>query len=363
MLNRLSQSIFNLFKANETRLHELSYLFWECTQRCNLKCRHCGSDCTANSAIRDMPFDDFLQAILPLKSAFFAKNITVAITGGEPLLRSDLAQCGKALRQNGFRWGIVTNGYAYTPEVHAQLLSAGMGAITLSLDGLHDTHNWLRANPHSFDNAVRALDLIASSKRLFYDVVTCVNHRNINELPLLKEFLISKNVKAWRLFTIAPIGRAKDNADLQLTPHELTQLMDFIANARTDKRIDTKFSCEAYVGKYERKVRDACFFCRAGINIASVLIDGSISACPNINRHFAQGNIKQDNFLDVWNSRFEVMRDRSWTKTGICAKCRDYRNCKGGAMHLWDEKQDAVMGCIHQKINDIAEKERWVKAE
>ena len=225
-----------------------------------------------------------------------------------------------------------------------------MGAITLSLDGFEDSHNWLRLNKNSFNNAIQALDLITSTNRLFYDVVTCVNSKNINELFQLKDFLISKNVKTWRLFTIAPIGRAKNNNDLQLTNQELKQLMDFIAQSRTDKRIDTKFSCESYIGKYEKKVRDSYFFCRAGINIASILIDGSISACPNINRHFVQGNIYNDKFADVWENRFDIMRNRNWTKTGICLDCNDYNNCNGGAMHLWNEKQDCIMTCINNRL-------------
>ena len=36
---------FRLFRANEVKVHELNYLFWECTTRCNFRCRHCGSDC------------------------------------------------------------------------------------------------------------------------------------------------------------------------------------------------------------------------------------------------------------------------------------------------------------------------------
>jgi radical SAM protein with 4Fe4S-binding SPASM domain len=212
---------------------------------------------------------------------------------------------------------------------------------------LKESHNWLRGNDKSFDNAVNALPLITSSKQLNYDIVTCVNRKNINELAAIKEFLIAHHVKAWRIFTIAPIGRAKDNSDLQLTPQELKQLMDFIVDARKDERISTEFSCESYVGKYEKNVRNNCFFCRAGINIASVLIDGSISACPNINRAFTQGNIYKDNFPDVWNNRFEIMRDRKWTKTGDCLQCKDYKYCKGGAMHLWDEKRENILTCMN----------------
>jgi len=350
VLNNFSQFIFNRFKKNEAFLHELNYLFWECTLRCNLRCLHCGSDCGAGNTTEDMPFEDFLKAILPLKKAYKGSSITVAITGGEPLLRKDLAQCGRRLRENGFRWGIVTNGYCYTPDIHERLLAAGMGSITVSLDGLEQSHNWLRASDQSFERAAGALALIVSSNRLVYDVVTCVNQKNFDELPALKEFLVSRQVKAWRLFTISPIGRAAHNDDLCLNPRQIKSLMEFIVLARDDKRIKTTFSCEAYLGEYERRVRDTRFFCRAGIHVASVLADGSISACPNINRSFVQGNIYHDDFLDVWNTRFEIMRDRGWTKTGICENCDVYKNCNGGAMHLWDEKKDTIMTCLYQHL-------------
>ena len=348
--NKLTQSFFNVFRKNETAIHELSYLFWECTARCNLNCLHCGSDCKADNTIPDLPFDDFLNAILPLQKVCKRDSIAISITGGEAILRKDLPECGRILRQNGFRFGIVTNGYDYTAGIHGKLMDAGMESITLSLDGLEESHNWLRQNKKSFNRAINALKLIVSSQNLVYDVITCVNRKNINELETLKDFLISHNVKAWRFFTISPIGRAVNNKDLYLTGEQLKYLMDFIVKLRTENCIQATFSCEAYLGEYERKVRDEYFFCRAGVQIASVLIDGSISACPNIDRAFVQGNIYKDNFLDVWNNRFNIMRDRRWTKTGLCLNCRDYKNCSGGALHLWNAKKDGIMKCLHQQI-------------
>ena len=356
MGNKISQYFANLFKKNETSLHELTYLFWECTRRCNLQCLHCGSDasCATDNSIPDMPFEDFLNAILPLKEIYKPDSITVAITGGEPLVRKDLPKYGMQLRQHGFRWGIVTNGYDYTADVHKSLLDAGMGAITMSLDGLKENHNWLRDNNQSFDNAIRALDLIVSSSRLNYDVVTCVNQKNIEELEEMKAFLIERGTKAWRLFTVTPIGRAAGKDILRLTPKHLKRLMDFIVQARKEKQIDISFSCEAYLGDYELKARNTYFFCRAGIQIASIFVDGSISACPNINRAFSQGNIYKDKFLDVWENKFEMMRDRRWTKTGICRTCKDYKNCLGGATHLWNEKKDSIMTCIHHQLLNLS---------
>lgn len=346
------QAFHNYFRRKETQLHELNYLFWECTQRCNLNCRHCGSDCTASSALKDMPFEDFLKAILPLEKRYPRNSVFVVITGGEPLVRPDLAECGRELRRHGFPWSIVTNGFAYDSAVHRRLMSAGMCSITVSLDGLRDTHDAFRKRAGSFDRAMNAIDLIANEKNLpTYDIVTCVSPMNLGQLGEMKQILIEHKVKAWRFFTIAPIGRAATDDGLRLDGSQLKQLMDFIVATRKEGRIDAKFSCEAYLGNYDRKVRDWHYFCRAGINIGSVLADGSISACPNIDRRFAQGNIYTDDFLDVWDNRFEKFRNREWMKCGICADCREYKNCLGGAMHLHTADCGEIMECHWRKMN------------
>lgn len=255
-----------------------------------------------------MPVDDFLKAIDTIETK--AENFTVVFTGGEPLVRKDIELCGRELRKRGLNWSIVSNGYLYDGKRHISLLNAGLGALTISLGGLEESHNWLRNNKKSFDKVIGAIELATSSKRLNFDIVTCVNQKNINELVQIKDLLISKNVKAWRLFTIIPIGRAVHNQDLLLTDSQFVELMEFIVKQRKRKEIDIKFSCEGYVGKYEPLVRDSYFFCRAGINIGSVLIDGSISACPNIDRAFSQGNIYTDNFYEVWQDKFQPYRNR-----------------------------------------------------
>ena len=89
-----------------------------------------------------MPLADFLSALDTIDS--ISNNFIVVLTGGEPLLRSDIEFCGREIRKRGMRWGMVSNGYLYDMEMHIVLLNAGLGALTLSLDGLEDTHNWLR---------------------------------------------------------------------------------------------------------------------------------------------------------------------------------------------------------------------------
>ena len=66
----IKRGLHSVFKENERKLHPLNYLFWECTQRCNLACLHCGSDCKADARVPDMPFDDFFNAVRPLADKY-----------------------------------------------------------------------------------------------------------------------------------------------------------------------------------------------------------------------------------------------------------------------------------------------------
>ena len=344
--------LFRLFRDNETRVHELNYLFWECTTRCNFHCRHCGSDCSVNSREKDMPLEDFLSALDTIPKEHRPDNFTVVLTGGEPLMRPDIAEAGKAIRSRGFGWGIVSNGWFYDDRMHSELMGSGMGVMTVSLDGLEASHDWMRGVPGSFGRAVRAIGIMAREPRLNADVVTCVNRRNIRELPQIHDLLLSLGVRQWRLFTIIPIGRAASDPEMILSDGEFVSLMDFICQKRADAAcpMKTTFSCEGYLGRYEEKVRDTRFFCHAGINIASVLIDGRICACPNIDRdRFSQGSIYENNFYEVWEHRFKPFRDRRWAQSGQCEKCAQWRNCLGGGMHNWHGPSCRMLQCHYAK--------------
>jgi radical SAM enzyme (rSAM/lipoprotein system) len=298
-----------------------------------------------------MPLNDFLAALDTIKEP--ARDFIVVLTGGEPLLRNDIELCGREIRKRGMRWSLVTNGMLYNRERQNSLLNAGLGSLTISLDGMEGSHNWLRNSGNSFKKTEDAISIAATSPRLNFDVVTCVNSRNINELPEILNFLTSKGVKAWRLFTIVPIGRARSNPELFLTDQQFKSLMEFISKERKKDAIDVKFSCEGFVGIYESKVRDTPFFCRAGINIGSVLIDGSISACPNIDRSFVQGNIYKDDLFEIWQNKFLPFRDRGWTRRGKCSLCKDYSDCLGNGFHNWHGDKNNVLVCHNEKISAI----------
>lgn len=343
-----------LDKIQQDRLikeHRLTQLFWECTLRCNLNCLHCGSDCRVVSDVSDMPLEDFLH-VLDNVAAHQDPHLTfIIVTGGEPLMRPDIVECGMEIKKRGFPWGMVTNGMALTEQKLKELMDAGLHSITISLDGFADEHNWLRGNKLSFERASEAIRIVARQKNLVSDVVTCVNQRNFDYLPQIRDYLLSLGMDRWRLFTIFPAGRAKDNTELQLETYQFRQMMDFIKKNRKEGKINVSYGCEGFLGEYEGEVRDYFFSCQAGISVGSVRINGDIGGCLSIRYNFSQGNIYEgDEFMDIWNTCFAAYRDRKWMKTGICTHCKAFRYCRGNGLHLRDD-QGKLLTCNYFRCN------------
>lgn len=208
--------------------HPLRQLFWECTQRCNLHCRHCGSDCRAEVGVADMPLADFTRVLDSVALRTDPNRVFVVVTGGEPLMRHDIAECGAAIYERGFPWGMVTNALALTPLKFQSLLDAGIHSMTVSLDGIGDDHNWMRGNPDSFRMVDRAIDMLVAHPEVKFDVLTCVNRRNYGNLDDIKQFLVKKGVKQWRVVAVFPVGRAAADPMMHLMPAEYRGILDFI---------------------------------------------------------------------------------------------------------------------------------------
>ena len=331
-----------------TQRRLLQEVFWECTLRCNLNCLHCGSDCRKDDMPEDMPFVDFARVLDQIALEKEPSKIVVITTGGEPLVRKDILECGREITRRGFIWGMVSNGMLLDTQKLQQLINAGLKTIAISLDCFESEHNWMRGNGNSFCRAVNAIKALTNSD-ITWDVITCVNARNFSSLSKFKDFLLGIGVTHWRLFTVFPMGRAANNMDLQLTSEQFRLLMEFIKEERGMGDIRVSYSCEGYLGDYELRVRDYPFFCGAGINTASVRYDGAISGCLSIRSKFDQGNIYNDNFMDVWNNRFGIFRNRKWMKQGTCSNCTMWNLCRGGAMHL--RKEDGEMlACSYLKL-------------
>lgn len=268
------------------------------------------------------------------------------------MMRRDLAYCGGEISKRGFVWGMVTNGMLLTPERLNEFVENGLKSIAVSFDGFEEDHNWMRGNPQSYKNVLVAVEALKQHPELTWDVITCVNQRTIKYLQEFRDFLISLGITRWRLFTVFPFGRAAGDPDLQLSNEQFVEMLEFIKQTRLDGRIRADYGCDGFLGRYEGEVRNHYYSCSAGINIASILADGSISGCLSIRSDYHQGNIYQDSFWDVWQNKYQLYRDRKWMKTDDCAHCKMWRYCLGNGMHLRDG-DGKLQVCQYKKIEAV----------
>ncbi|MDO5017029.1 MAG: TIGR04133 family radical SAM/SPASM protein [Porphyromonas sp.] len=346
---KLALRAHRILRDEAIRRHQMTTLFWECTLRCNLHCAHCGSDCKSQSGVSELSGEQFLDIIDRLTPHVDPHQLLIIFTGGEALVRQDIEEVGLQLYRRGYPWGIVTNGMLLDEKRLQSLRRAGIHTATVSLDGLAESHNALRGHPDSYRRAWHAIQLLSQTDDIEWDVVTCVNPDNFDTLPLLRRQLIDQGVANWRLFSIFPVGRASDNRQLQLSDRQYYQLMEFICETNEQGAIHAQYGCEGYLGSFEGRVRDQFYMCRAGVNVASILCDGSISACPSIRFDYKQGNVLTDDLWEVWQNRFANYRDKSWAKNGLCRSCKEWDNCLGNGMHLRDDRGDLLV-CHLQRL-------------
>jgi radical SAM protein with 4Fe4S-binding SPASM domain len=261
------------------------------------------------------------------------------VTGGEPLLRQDFFEIMKYARELGFRWGMTSNGTLITPETAHQLHEAGMQTISVSVDGLQESHDWFRKSVGSYERTMQGIDaLLREGGFRHIQITTVVHHKNIHELEMMYHRFSQLGVRSWRVINIEPIGRAKEQPELLLTADEYCKLFDFIAEYRTKGKMTVSYGCSHYLGpELEREVRRWYFLCNAGVYTASVMYNGDIGACLDIERRpeLVQGNIRRDRLKDVWEQQFRIFRE-DYRKTGKCKRCKDYTFCAGDSFHTWN---------------------------
>lgn len=330
----------------------LTYLFVELTDSCNLRCIHCGSSCGGRSGA-NIDTEVLLASLETVAQDFPKDSVMICLTGGEPMLHPEFEHIIARIHKLGFPWGMTTNGTLISRTAARMLKNYGLGSISVSIDGTNSTHNFLRRSSNAWEKAVNAVKLLID-EGIPVQVTSVIHKKNYTELNSLYSFMCDLHVASWRVINIEPIGRALEYPDLLLNKEEFDGLLHFIREKRYshDTPMDVCFGCSHYLSfDFERETRDYYFLCGSGIYVGSILCNGDISSCLDIERRpeFVQGNIRTDRFSDIWYNRFQLFRqDRSLT-SAECLQCSERAYCHGDAAHTWNYESNKPMFCKMRK--------------
>lgn len=321
------------------RRPDLRSLFIEMTVRCNEHCRHCGSSCGDFAETDPLSGAEIVSFLEQIRRDFPISRLRLCITGGEPLLRPDFFGIMTQASRLGFGWGMTTNGTLITPAAAKKLHEAGMRTVSVSVDGLPDSHEWFRRSPGSYEKTLSGIRALLEEGGFDHVQITSViHHGNIGELDEMYRRFSRLGVRSWRVINIEPIGRAKEQPELLLTPQEYRRLFDFIREKRFSGPMEVCYGCSHFLGTaLEHELRPWYFLCNAGVYTASITYNGDIVSCLDVERRpkLVQGNIRTDRFRDVWENRFALWRT-DFRKTGPCRDCDCWRWCAGDSFHTWD---------------------------
>ena len=158
------------------------------THRCNLSCQICSVHKYLTTPEEEMDFEEIKKIIDIAKRQLNIKQLV--ITGGEPLLLGkSIVKITKEASRNNMSVILTTNGILL--ERYAQdLAEAGMSHFHVSIDGLRETHNFIRKSKTSFDDAVGAIkvlrDIRATGKYSYsIGIGAVILRENIKELGKL----------------------------------------------------------------------------------------------------------------------------------------------------------------------------------
>ena len=355
MITRLKQSQLAdvaRFREQLKRSPRLRWLFFEITSQCNLRCRHCGSSCTAQGQV--LTVEDVERTLRSVRG----EKPTVCLTGGEPLLHPLFFEIAECVRVEGFLWGMTTNATLIDKKAAERLKRAGLSTVSVSLDGTEQSHDLLRQQKGAWQRALCGIRHLQEAG-FAPQVTTVVHQNNIDDLDPLYALLCETGVTSWRIINVEPIGRACESSDLLLKPEQFRKMLAYIREKRFDRTcpMEVTFGCSHFLGvQEERMVRDHYFLCGAGILTASVRSNGDICACLDVENRpeLVQGNIRTDDFMDVWLHRFEAFRSDRTQECERCAACPERVVCGGDSTHTWDYDRKEPRFCYRDYLQSDA---------
>ncbi|MCX7661558.1 MAG: radical SAM protein, partial [Candidatus Omnitrophica bacterium] len=290
---------------------------------------------------------DFINQI-----SYFRPNIT--LFGGEPLIYPNCIELIKYIKQKRLHCLLITNG-SLLEENADDLFSAGLDELNVSLDGDKKIHDEVRGMPGLFEKIERGLKRIYAlkkenkTKKPLVNLQTTITKYNYIYLERLVDVAFAVGADSLTFHNLIFISSdalsEQENID-RILKASSEDWQGFLFSPDIDvellykkiKKIIAKkytFSVDFYPNfSYKElkqyylnpKYRPQQYFarCLSPWITAYIFPDGEVRPC--LNSTYSFGNIKEDKFLRIWNSKRAVEFRRLLKKIKIfpvCVRCTE----------------------------------------
>ena len=324
---------------------------WNTTNRCNLECVHCYAGAESEPKAGELTTAEGKRLLDDL--ADYGAPV-VLFSGGEPMVREDLAELVAYAAEAGIRPVLSTNGTLLTADRARELKEAGLAYAGVSVDGLAERNDEFRGVDGAFQAAVEGIETcldVGLKTGLRYTVT----RQNVDDLDGVVDLLSDVGLDRFCFYHLSYSGRGEtlDSVDLDTAQRRevVTRICDRTLDAhRSGDEIETllvgNYADAAYIIEYARREFGDAAAARVyerlrrnggdptGERVAAVDCLGNVHP-TQFWRTYSLGNVRDRPFSDIWedddNPLLRAVRNRPGNLTGKCADCRYKEVCRGGS--------------------------------
>ncbi len=305
---------------------------WNLTRRCNLRCSHCYISAGPGESVRGELSTDECRRVI---DELLAVNPTpmLILSGGEPLLRDDLAEIAAHARQGGATVVVGTNGTLLTEPRITELMDGGVTGVAVSVDSLRPAyHDNFRRGADALADTMAAMERMRAH-HLDFIVQTSVTRGNIQEIGRVLDWAAEQGAVSFNCYFLVPTGRAERLAAPDAD--EVEALLGVLAAAEEQYRgvMMVRAKCAPHFIRHvhasnpDSPLLNYSTRCPCGIQYCRITPEGSVTPCPYMPT--VAGDLRTQNFGDIWRTSAVFGDLRRRELGGKCGEC-EYRMICGG---------------------------------
>ncbi|MFC7210342.1 TIGR04347 family pseudo-SAM/SPASM protein [Natronoarchaeum sp. GCM10025321] len=324
---------------------------WNTTKQCNLYCSHCYAGAESVAAPGELTTEEGKDLLDDL--AEYGAPV-VLFSGGEPLVREDLAELVSYADDQGIRPVLSTNGTLLNRERARELRDAGLKYAGVSVDGLPERNDEFRGQEGAFEaalNGIHACQDVGLKTGLRYTIT----EMNAPDLEGVVDLLSDEGVDRFCFYHLDYGGRGADISDVDLTPEKRREAVRRLCDMTREyhekgEEIETllvgNYADAGFLVEYAREELGEAQANRiyrylrrnggdpAGERVADVDYQGNVHL-TQFWQGYSLGNVRDRSFGAIWedesNPLLARLRERSEHLKGRCSDCQYQEICRGGS--------------------------------
>ena len=282
---------------------------------CNRRCLHCYAADQSYAEGKELSTDEWKRAIDACRRAGIP---ALTFTGGEPTLRSDLAEL------IGYsKWFVTrlnTNGALLTIELCKKLSKASLDSVQITLySSNEEVHNML-VGCDGFRETVQGIkNALGAGLDVSVNTPLCSLNREYAETV---KFLLDLGVRYFSCSGLIPAGNAEkdDSTATRLGKDEITEIVRKAARTVYAGGGEISFTSPGWIDdailKELKMVVPSCGACLSNMAIAP---DGTVVPCQSWLSGAPLGNILTDDWKTIWYGKTcRKIRKRACKKEKTC---------------------------------------------